>query len=216
MGHMDINIEDLVNKRDILFSTKSVFQEAEIPKPEKKPEENLEMNMNENQPLPKKGKKLPKIQGNPVSLLCLNINSYMGGGSDVWRECRGIDEIFNLNRCLKFDNLKGKVGVQKESITNFESQNFSDGKLEFLTFSSTMGMAKERIFKGQAKRVGQGAGPFQLNFKKSDNNDLPLITYFQIDGEYYEIVAPKVCRITSCNELRGGKIRVLVDKKNKT
>ena len=91
MSHMDINIEDLVNKRDILFSTKSVFQEAEIQNPEKKPAENLEMNMNENQPLPKKGKKLPKIQGNPVSLLCLNINSYMGGGSDVWRECRGID-----------------------------------------------------------------------------------------------------------------------------
>ena len=34
-------------------------------------------------------KKLPKIQGNPASLLCLNINSYMGGASDVWRECRG-------------------------------------------------------------------------------------------------------------------------------
>ena len=90
MGHMDINIEDITNKKDILFSTKSVFQEPDIKNPEQKADEIIEMNMNENQPIPKKGKKLPKIQGNPVSLLCLNINSYMGGGSDVWRECRGI------------------------------------------------------------------------------------------------------------------------------
>jgi diacylglycerol kinase (ATP) len=105
--------------------------------------------------------------------------------------------------------------VEKESVINFESQNFSDGKLEFLTFSSSLGLAQERIFKGQAKRVGQGAGPFQLNFKKADNNDLPLKTYFQIDGEYYEIIAPKMCKINICSELPNGKIKVLVDKNSK-
>lgn len=87
MGHMDINIEDLINKREVLFSTKSVFREIDL---EKNKDSINEPNMEENPVLPaKKLKKLPKIQGNPATLLCLNINSYMGGASDVWRECRG-------------------------------------------------------------------------------------------------------------------------------
>ena len=83
---MDINIEDMQNKRDILFSTKSVFQEIDVKSDQMK---ELELDKEARLP-PKKMKKLPKIQGNPATLLCLNINSYMGGASDVWRECRGI------------------------------------------------------------------------------------------------------------------------------
>lgn len=30
-----------------------------------------------------------KLKGDPACLLCLNINSYMGGASDVWFESRG-------------------------------------------------------------------------------------------------------------------------------
>lgn len=37
---------------------------------------------------------------------------------------------------------KGKVGLEKESTTNFENQNFSDGKLEFLNFSSAIAMRR--------------------------------------------------------------------------
>lgn len=107
---------------------------------------------------------------------------------------------------------KGKIGVDRESSVNFESQNFSDGKLEFLTFSSSLSLAQERFFKGQAKQVAQGSGPFLLNFKKSDDDNLPLKTYFQVDGEYYEIISPKVCRISPCQELPHGKIKVILTK----
>ena len=103
---MDINIEDLVNKRDIMFSTKSVFQEIDIKNPDQKSDGIIELN--ENKKLPKKFKKLPKIQGNPVSLLCLNINSYMGGGSDVWRECRGNTEKKNLVNLINRKNRSGE------------------------------------------------------------------------------------------------------------
>lgn len=73
---MDINIEDLINKRQILFTTKSAFREVDI----------KQSDTSENTKIIKK---MPKIQGNPASLLCLNINSYMGGASDVWKECLG-------------------------------------------------------------------------------------------------------------------------------
>lgn len=106
----------------------------------------------------------------------------------------------------------GKIGIERDSSVNFESQNFSDGKLEFLTFSSSISLAQERFFKGQAKQVAQGSGPFLLNFKKSDDDNLPLITYFQVDGEYFEIISPKICRISACQELPHGKIKVLLTK----
>lgn len=200
---VDINIEDVINKRDILFSTKSIFRETQIIQEEQKKGEELQ-SFNGN----KIKKKLPKIQGNPASLLCLNINSYMGGASDVWNECRGFLLFVNIY----LYNFVGKVGIEKESKINFETQNFSDGKLEFLTFSSSLKLAEERFFKGQAKQVAQGSGPFLLNFKKSENSDLPLKTFFQIDGEYYEIVSPNVCTINKCSELPNGKIKVLVTK----
>lgn len=78
ISHFDIKIEDMQAKRDILFTTKSVFKEEEIV------QENEE----------KKKKKFPKIKGNPASLLCLNINSYMGGASDAWGSSTGFIKNF--------------------------------------------------------------------------------------------------------------------------
>ena len=60
-------------------------------------------------------------------------------------------------------------------------------------------LAKEQVFQGQAKRVAQGSGPFNLKcfkhfirFKEKGNNGVPTIrTYFQIDGEFYQLINPK-------------------------
>lgn len=36
---------------------------------------------------------------------------------------------------------------------DFEDQDFGDGKVEFVSFTSAIGLANERFFSGQASRV---------------------------------------------------------------
>jgi len=96
-------------------------------------------------------------------------------------------------------------------LKDFGTQKFGDGKLEFLTFSSSMSLAQERFFKGRAQRVGQGSGPFLLKFRNVEKDKAPVITYFQIDGEFYQVVAPKNIKINLSKALPRGKIKVLLD-----
>ena len=44
----------------------------------------------------------------------------------------------------------------------------NDGKLEFISFSSGMGMAAERTFGGFAEKIAQGQGPYYFQFKEYD------------------------------------------------
>lgn len=70
------------------------------------------------------------IPGNPVTLVCLNINSYSGGVSNIWRNA---------------------TSANPNAVYNDAS--FSDGKLEFLTFNSIIGLGSERISPGNATRI---------------------------------------------------------------
>ena len=74
-----------------------------------------------------------------------------------------------------------------------------------------MSLAQERFFKGRAERVGQGSGPFILKFKNVEKDQNPVFTYFQIDGEFYQVVAPKYVKINLSKALPRGKIKVLLD-----
>lgn len=103
------------------------------------------------------------------------------------------------------------MGAENEPLKDFGRQNFGDGKLEFLTFSSSMSLAQERFFKGRADRVGQGSGPFLLKFRNVEKNQQPVITYFQIDGEFYQVISPKSVKINLSKALPRGKIKVLLD-----
>lgn len=127
-------------------------------------------------------------------------------------------EVFheNLIKFIKKYKFLGKVGIKSEKeekipIKDFGDQNFGDGKLEFLTFSSSVSLAQERFFKGRAQRVGQGNGPFLLRFRNPEKNEKDVITYFQIDGEFYQVVSPKCVRIELSKDLPNGKIKVLMD-----
>ena len=70
------------------------------------------------------------IPGNPVNLVCLNINSYSGGVSNIWRNA---------------------TSANPNAI--YTDASFSDGKLEFLTFNSIIGLGSERISPGNATRI---------------------------------------------------------------
>jgi diacylglycerol kinase (ATP) len=136
------------------------------------------------------------IKGNPSVFLCLNIPSFMGGASDPWKSSRG------------------KVGAHDDKIDTLEDfgdQRFGDGKIEILTFAGPMSLATERILKGQGRRIGQAKGPFVINFKKSENANKPLHTYMQVDGEFYDVVAPKRVKISLCPKIPNGKIKVMLN-----
>lgn len=96
-------------------------------------------------------------------MVCLNINCYSGGVKNIWKNAGS----------------KSTQGVPKN---NHSVTSYSDGQLEFITFDSILGIVNERYHKikiryygGNAKKVAQGKGPFQLNFKQSE---LDLITHF--------------------------------------
>jgi len=136
------------------------------------------------------------IKGNPSVFLCLNIPSYMGGASDPWRSSRG---------------KLGAHGHDNNKLSDFEDQRFGDGKIEILSFGGPLAMASERLIPGQGRRVGQAKGPFIINFKKSNDDTKPLHTYMQIDGEFYDVVAPKRVKVSLCPRIPGGKIKVMMN-----
>jgi diacylglycerol kinase (ATP) len=134
------------------------------------------------------------IKGDPSVFLCLNVPSYMGGASSPWSAA------------------KGKVGAldhQKKLLQDFGDQKTGDGKLEIISFSGPVSLAMERFFKGQGRRVGQTSGPFAINFNKSQDEKKPITTYIQIDGEFFQLVSPKVVRLELTKDIPNGKIRVL-------
>lgn len=99
-----------------------------------------------------------------------------------------------------------------KTLEDFHEQSFGDGKLEILSYSGPLALGLERLVPGQGKRIGQTDGPFALNFKRSENIGKPLKTYMNIDGEYFQVLAPKSVKITLSKNIPNGKVKVLVKK----
>ena len=74
--------------------------------------------------------------------------------------------------------------------TKYTEPSFSDNKLEIVSFGSGWGIALERTFGGQSKRITQGGGPYVFNFKRYEKEEKHR-TYLQIDGEFIRFTHPK-------------------------
>jgi diacylglycerol kinase (ATP) len=134
------------------------------------------------------------LKDDPSVLLFLNIPSFMGGASDIWRES------------------KGKIGICNglgKSPPDFGDQKVGDGQVEILTFAGPVALAAERTFKGQARRVGQYGGPLMIKFRDKDTKGKDIVTYTQIDGEYYKLKQPRYAKIQRATEIPGGRIKIL-------
>ena len=92
------------------------------------------------------------MKGNPVNLICQNINFYMGGTKDIWKKSES-------NVALDKDNASYLRKVKSWN------QSFNDGKLEFFSYSSGFDLGLEKIKTGNANKVHQGKGPFLITFK---------------------------------------------------
>ena len=96
------------------------------------------------------------------NILALNINSYTGGVKDIWHNAKN-------------DFLKN------HTVNEYTDASTGDGKLEVVTFPSSVGLAMERSFGGFASKIAQNSGPFIFNFRKYENQPKHR-TYLQIDG----------------------------------
>ena len=132
------------------------------------------------------------LRGNPVSLVCTNINSMMGGQTNVWKSGRG-----------KPSGLVGPTGrtLTQQELKLKDTSSHDDDKLEFGIMASTLHLGL-----GKGLRLAQEKGPFNIYFKQPVNNR-PLETYMQIDGEFYKLVNPHHIEITLSPQF--GHLKVL-------
>ena len=146
------------------------------------------------------------LNGNPVNLVCQNIDFYMGGTQKIW------DKSNNLALSKEELNKKQEKEYCKEVLSHFQKQSFNDKKIEFFTYEHGIQLGLERISGGMAKRVYQGSGPFYLDFKKKPNEiekEALKIVYLNCDGEFYHLENPKQIYVRLNTNINGGQINIL-------
>ena len=103
------------------------------------------------------------VKGEPVNIICQNINFYMGGTKDIWRKSGksiGLRVVEGEERKLS----RMDTNRIEKKLSNSE-QSMNDQKLEFFTYSSGFALGCEKLFTGRADKVYHGPGPIMINFK---------------------------------------------------
>ena len=77
------------------------------------------------------------------NIVALNINSYMGGVGGVWEYSKQSD-------------------LRSQSTSSYSPNDHSDGLLEFVAFKDEWSLGFERFFRGRARKIAQGRGPFKF------------------------------------------------------
>ena len=49
-----------------------------------------------------------------------------------------------------------------------------------------------------------------MNFKRESEGGNSIRTYFQIDGEFYQVINPKFLKVSLTTKIPRGKIKVLI------
>ena len=145
------------------------------------------------------------IKGNPVSLICQNIDFYMGGTRDIWGKTSHLG--VQQGELSKADYQEYKRQVYE----NFKKQAFDDKQIEFLTFENGIEFGLERFARGLAKRVYQGPGPVFLEFKKNpDDTEKIALTkvYVNCDGEFYHLQNPTEISVKLNENICNGQINI--------
>lgn len=117
---------------------------------------------------------IPRMIGDPESLMFLNVNSYAGGNAQLWQK-------------------DAQVGVAPAPSANEIDLNSDpgDGRLEVVTLPSISNIALDKL-SHQARRVHSG-GPYHLQFVQDEED--PNDTYCQVDGEFFHLLNPEYARI---------------------
>lgn len=152
------------------------------------------------------------LKGDPVNLVCQNINYYMGGTADIWLKSTnslGVEIVHSKNtkedQEIEWKKTIEKIGVEKQ-------QSFNDQKLEFFTYDNGLTVGMEKVVTGLADKVYSGAGPILIKFKDTPSyteNDRTNRIYLNVDGEFFHIVKPISLRIRLNTKIMNGQIPFL-------
>ena len=152
------------------------------------------------------GQKDILLKGNPVTLICQNIDFYMGGTRNIWGKTSHIG--IQQEELTKDEYREYK----RQVIDNWKNQAFDDKKIEFFTFEHGIEIGLEKVARGLAKRVYQGTGPVVLEFKKEPNETERIAltkVYVNCDGEFYHLQNPKEICVRLNTNICDGQINIL-------
>ena len=150
------------------------------------------------------------LEGDPVNIICQNIDFYMGGTQNIWDRSSNVGLIQGEGSKDQYNLYKRKV------LESFQKQAFDDKKIEFLTYEHGIELGIERVVRGMGKRVYQGEGPFFFEFKKHPNDTEKIAlekVYMNCDGEFYHLQNPLQISVRLNNNICDGQINIL---KNET
>jgi hypothetical protein len=109
------------------------------------------------------------LKGDPVTLICQNINYYIGNKEDMWKKTSNLGIELQSRGPLSKEELKEKEEIEKKEFKEVleGEQSINDGKLEFVTFQSGVSYDIEGTISGLAEKVYHGRGPVLINFKQT-------------------------------------------------
>jgi len=128
--------------------------------------------------------------GAATSLIFMNIPSY-SGGLDPWGWAKARRGVVRPANSPQEDVIEADGTLRR-------TQDFGDGRLECVSYSSAWAFVEEfnPVLRGSARCVYSGAGPLKATFV--DGADFEKATkhckgrvYLQIDGEYFAVTNPK-------------------------
>ena len=152
------------------------------------------------------GQKDIVLKGNPVTLICQNIDFYMGGTRNIWGKTSHIG--IQQEELTKDEYREYK----KQVVDNWKNQAFDDKQIEFFTFEHGIEIGLEKVARGLAKRVYQGTGPVFLEFKKEPNDTERVAltkVYVNCDGEFYHLQNPTEICVRLNTNICDGQINIL-------
>ena len=150
------------------------------------------------------------IKGDPVTLICQNIDFYMGGTRNIW------DKTTHLGIHQGESTKEVYQEYKRQVLENFKKQAYDDKQIEFFTFENGIELGLEKVARGLAKRVYQGPGPVYLQFKRQpDDTEKIALTkvYVNCDGEFYHLQNPEEISVRLNTNICEGQINILKNEK---
>lgn len=208
------DLNETVNEQTFLSNTKTLDNQPESDPQNMK--ENVKVKFcfkskNALTELEKKDKCLV-LKGEPASIICQNINLYMAGVENIWKNSKDSLAIEVMNP------KKEKEKEYKDKLTKMarSEQKLDDHQLEFFTYSNGLTTGLETMISGLANKLYHGRGPVLMKFTNTfelNNDDKYHRIYLNVDGEYFNIVKPVTLRIQLNRNLCGGSLPFLMNRK---
>ena len=168
-----------------------------------------EKSLQNNKDLNNNNSKFLVLEGNPCSIIFQNIYNYMSGAYNIWGKGKE-----HLSLEIKNVNNETKEKYNNKLITMANSkQKIDDKMLEVFIFDNGLKTGLEKIFGGQAKKLYHGKGPMEIKFfetPKFQKDDKLNRIYFNLDGEFFNIVKPISLRIELNKDYCDGQLPFLI------